>query len=76
MLRIASASAIAAGGLFIADFAVVGEILNLRPVSLSVILFGALLAYVQLVAVRLVPRAFNMLRAGGSSQQALIHPSA
>ena len=66
MLRIASATAIAAGGLFIADFAV-GEILNLRPVPLSVILAGAVLAYVQLVAVRLVPRAFHMLRAGGSS---------
>ena len=58
MLRIASATAITAGGLFIADFAV-GEILNLRPVPLSVILFGAVLAYVQLVAVRLLPRVFN-----------------
>jgi hypothetical protein len=58
VLRVASASAIAAGGLFIADFAV-GEILNRpRPVPLSVVLFGALLAYVQLVAVRLLPRVF------------------
>jgi hypothetical protein len=58
VLRVASATALAAGGLFIADFAV-GEILNLRPVPLSVILAGALLAYVQLVAVRHVPRVFN-----------------
>jgi hypothetical protein len=59
VLRVASASAIAAGSLFIADFAV-GEILNRpRPVPLSVVLFGALLAYVQLVAVRLLPRVFN-----------------
>jgi FlaA1/EpsC-like NDP-sugar epimerase len=58
VLRVASATALAAGGLFIADFAV-GEILNLRPVPLLVILAGALLAYVQLVAVRHVPRVFN-----------------
>jgi hypothetical protein len=58
VLRVASATALAAGGLFIADFAV-GEILSLRPVPLSVILAGALLAYVQLVAVRHVPRVFN-----------------
>ena len=54
----ASASTIATGVLCIADFAV-GEILNRpRPVPLSVVLFGALLAYVQLVAVRLLPRVF------------------
>ena len=59
VLRVASASAIAAGVLFIADFAV-GEILNRpRPVPLSVVLFGTLLAYVQLVAMRLLPRVFN-----------------
>jgi hypothetical protein len=58
VLRVASATAIAAGVLCIADFAV-GEILNSpRPVPLSVVLFGALLAYVQLVAVRLLPRVF------------------
>src|SRR5215216_248370 len=56
-VRVASATAIAAGGLFIADFAA-GEVLNLRPVPLSVILVGAILAYFQLVAVRLYPRVF------------------
>jgi hypothetical protein len=49
VLWVASATSIATGGLFIADF-VVGEILGLRPVPLSVILVGALLAYMQLVA--------------------------
>ena len=59
-VRVASATALAAGGLFIADFAV-GEILGLRPVPLSVVLAGAVLAYVQLVAVRLYPRVFYEL---------------
>jgi FlaA1/EpsC-like NDP-sugar epimerase len=59
-VRVASATAIAAGGLFIADFAA-GEILGLRPVPLSVIIAGAVLAYVQLVAVRLYPRVFYEL---------------
>src|SRR5918998_3504974 len=59
-VRVASATSIAAGGLFIADFAV-GEILGLRPVPLSVVLAGAVLAYVQLVAVRLYPRVFYEL---------------
>jgi FlaA1/EpsC-like NDP-sugar epimerase len=59
-VRVASATSIAAGGLFIADFAA-GEILGLRPVPLSVVLAGAILAYVQLVAVRLYPRVFYEL---------------
>jgi FlaA1/EpsC-like NDP-sugar epimerase len=59
-VRVASATAIATGGLFIADFAA-GELLDLRPVPLSVILVGALLAYLQLVAVRLYPRVFYEL---------------
>jgi FlaA1/EpsC-like NDP-sugar epimerase len=59
-VRVASATALATGGLFIADFAV-GEILDLRPVPLSVVLAGAVLAYVQLVAVRLYPRVFYEL---------------
>jgi FlaA1/EpsC-like NDP-sugar epimerase len=59
-VRVASATAIAAGGLFMADFAA-GELLGLRPVPLSVILAGAVLAYVQLVAVRLYPRVFYEL---------------
>jgi hypothetical protein len=58
MLRVASATSIATGGLFIADF-VVGEILGLRPIPLSVILVGALLAYMQFIAVRLLPRVFS-----------------
>jgi hypothetical protein len=58
MLRIASATLLATGGLFITDFAV-GEVLGLRPVPLSVILVGAVLAYMQLVAVRLLPRVFS-----------------
>ena len=57
VLRVASATALAAGGLFIA-VVVAGELLGLRPVPLSVVLVGALLAYVQLVAVRTVPRVF------------------
>src|ERR671915_1888584 len=59
-VRVASATSIAAGGLFIADFAA-GELLGLRPVPLSVIVAGAVLAYVQLVAVRLYPRVFYEL---------------
>src|ERR671917_1284446 len=72
-VRVASATALAAGGLFIADFAV-GEILNLRPVPLSVILAGAVLAYLQLVAVRLYPRVFYelSLREGGRQTRAAI----
>src|SRR5215212_11574122 len=60
-VRVASATAIAAGGLFIADFAVgpggLG-IMEYHPVPLGVILVGAPLAYLQLVAVRLYPRVF------------------
>jgi hypothetical protein len=58
MLRVASATSIVTGGLFITDFAV-GELLGLRPVPLSVILVGALLAYMQFIAVRLLPRVFS-----------------
>jgi hypothetical protein len=59
VLQVASATALAAGGLFIA-VVVAGELLlpDIRPVPLSVVLVGALLAYVQLVAVRTVPRVF------------------
>ena len=59
-VRVASATSIAAGGLFIADFGA-GELLHLRPVPLSVVIAGAVLAYVQLVAVRLYPRVFYEL---------------
>src|SRR5215207_785949 len=60
-VRVASATAIATGGLFITDFAVGPEglgIMDFHPVPLSVILAGAVLAYLQLVAVRLYPRVF------------------
>jgi len=63
-IRVASATSIAAGTLFIVDF-VVGRdglsILNFNPLPLSVPLIGSLLAYVQLVAVRLYPRVFYEL---------------
>lgn len=63
-VRVASATAIAAGSLFILDFAVGPEglgLLSLNPVPLSVVMVGAVLAYVQLVAVRLYPRVFYEL---------------
>ena len=59
-VRVASATAIAVGGLFITDFAA-GKFLGLNPVPLSVILVGGALAYLQLVAVRLYPRVFYEL---------------
>jgi hypothetical protein len=59
-VRVLSATAMAAGGLFIAVFAI-GPfgfgIMKFNPVPLSVPLMGSVLAYVQLVAVRLYPRA-------------------
>src|SRR5918994_5180490 len=60
-VRVFSATAIAAGGLFIAAFAIgpLGfGIMEVNPVPLSVPLMGSVLAYVQLVAVRLYPRVF------------------
>ncbi|MGI9050128.1 MAG: polysaccharide biosynthesis protein [Rubrobacteraceae bacterium] len=67
-VRVASATAIATGGLFIADFAsgkllaaVTGRVLGHNPVPLGVVLIGAVLAYLQLVAVRLYPRVFYEL---------------
>jgi len=60
-VRVLSATAIAAGGLFIAVFAIGpwGFGFNeVNPVPLSVPLMGSVLAYVQLVAVRLYPRVF------------------
>lgn len=63
-VRVASATAIASGGLFIADFAVgpygLG-VMDFNPIPLGVILMGSVLAYVQLVAVRLYPRVFYEL---------------
>jgi FlaA1/EpsC-like NDP-sugar epimerase len=61
-VRVLSATAMAAGGLFIAVFAIgpggFGIMKEVNPVPLSVPLIGSLLAYVQLVAVRLYPRVF------------------
>jgi hypothetical protein len=59
-VRVLSATAMAAGGLFIAVFAIgpwgFGIMKEVNPVPLSVPLVGSLFAYVQLVAVRLVPK--------------------
>ncbi len=63
-VRVLSATAIAAGGLFIAVFAVGPygfRIMDPNPVPLSLPLMGSVLAYVQLVAVRLYPRVFYEL---------------
>lgn len=63
-VRVASATAIATGILFIVDFALGPEgvgLTNFNPVPLSVVLVGAVLAYLQLVAVRLYPRVFYEL---------------
>src|SRR5215208_5025055 len=64
-VRVLSATAMAAGGLFIAVFAIgpwgFGIMKEVNPVPLSVPLMGSVLAYVQLVAVRLYPRVFYEL---------------
>ncbi|CAN5631052.1 nucleoside-diphosphate sugar epimerase/dehydratase [soil metagenome] len=63
-VRVASATAIAAGLLFIIDFSLGPEglgILIRNAVPLGVILMGSALAYLQLVAVRLYPRVFYEL---------------
>ncbi|MGH3144402.1 MAG: SDR family NAD(P)-dependent oxidoreductase, partial [Rubrobacter sp.] len=63
-VRVLSATSIAAGGLFIAVFAVGPggfSFMNYNPVPLSIPLMGSVLAYVQLVAVRLYPRVFYEL---------------
>ncbi len=63
-VRIASATSIATGILFLADFAIGPDgvgLMNYNPVPLSVVLMGAVLAYLQLVAVRLYPRVFYEL---------------
>src|SRR5918994_5606162 len=61
-VRVLSATAIAAGGLFLAVFAIGPwgfRLMGMNPVPLSVPLVGSVFAYLQLVAVRLLPRAFN-----------------
>jgi hypothetical protein len=58
---VARTTAIATFWLFIVDFYLSPEgfgLLAFNPVPLSVILIGALLAFLQLVAVRLIPRVF------------------
>jgi FlaA1/EpsC-like NDP-sugar epimerase len=63
-VQVLSATAIAAGGLFLAVFCVGPfgfEFMERNPVPLSVPLVGSVLAYVQLVAVRLYPRVFYEL---------------
>jgi FlaA1/EpsC-like NDP-sugar epimerase len=59
-IRVASATSIATGLLLILDF-VAGEIMGPRPLPLTVVVVGAALAYLQLVAVRLYPRVFYEL---------------
>ena len=76
-VRVASAVFIATGILLIIDFGLGPEglgILELNPVPLSVLVVGAVLAYVQLVAVRLYPRVFYefSLREVGNRDRALI----
>src|SRR5918911_2326718 len=63
-VQVLSATAIAAGGLFLTVFCVGPAgfgIMQINPVPLSVPLVGSVLAYVQLVAVRLYPRVFYEL---------------
>ncbi|AHY45521.1 putative nucleoside-diphosphate sugar epimerase [Rubrobacter radiotolerans] len=63
-LRIASATSIATGTIFLFVFAVGPEGLDLTSLNatpLSVVLVGGVLAYLQLVAVRLYPRVFYEL---------------
>ena len=63
-VQVLSATAIAAGGLFLMVFCVGPygfEITDKNVVPLSVPLVGSVLAYVQLVAVRLYPRVFYEL---------------
>jgi len=63
-VQVLSATAMAAGGLFLAVFCVGPEgfgIMEFNPVPLSVPLLGSVLAYAQLVAVRLYPRVFYEL---------------
>jgi FlaA1/EpsC-like NDP-sugar epimerase len=76
-VRVASATFIATGVLLLVDFAVGPYgfgMLGFNPVPLWVIPVGSVLAYVQLVAVRLYPRVFYelSLREVGQRNRALI----
>ena len=72
-VRVASATMFAAGVLIIANLTT--DLMWSRPVPLSVILVGAVLAFVQLVVVRLYPRVFyelSLREIRQTSQRALI----
>ena len=71
-VRVASATLLAVGILVVANLGV--DLAWARPVPLSVILVGGVLAFVQLVAVRLYPRVFyeRSLREIEQSGRALI----
>ena len=72
-VRVASATMFAAGILIIANLGT--DLVWSRPVPLSVILVGAVLAFVQLVVVRLYPRVFyelSLREIRQTSQRALI----
>lgn len=71
-VRIAGATSMAAGVLVVTNLLI--GMVWLRPVPLSVILVGAVLAYVQIVAVRLYPRIFYefSLREVGERYRAII----
>ena len=73
-VQVASATALATGVLLIANLGLEERVWVLRPVPLSVLLVGSVLAYVQLVAVRLYPRVFyeRSLREVGERERALI----
>jgi FlaA1/EpsC-like NDP-sugar epimerase len=73
-LRIASATAVAAGVLLIANLGAEQIWARSYLVPLSVLFVGTVLAYVQLVAVRLYPRVFyeRSLREVGQRERALI----
>lgn len=76
-VRVASATFIATGVLLVVDFALGPDglgVLSFNPVPMGVILIGSVLAYVQLVAVRLYPRVFyeRSLREVGGRDRALI----
>ncbi len=72
-LRVASATAVSAGVLLIGNLG--AQQVWQRPVPLSVLFVGAVLAYVQLVAVRLYPRVFyerSLREVGRDRERALI----
>ena len=73
-LRIASATAAATGVLLMINLGLAELVRELRPVPMTVLLVGSVLAYVQLVAVRLYPRVFyeRSLREVGERERALI----